>query len=128
MPNLDAQILVGHPPNAGGVRRNVAALVKAPRGKEWRPSKELTLDQGKALLHASQAGRSTVPGPISSATRTLDSYRRPRCPGACKRSVSRACEPGGSRTRQRDPMAARRARMKRVVKVSVRLDSGKAAW
>jgi integrase len=36
------------------VRRNVAALVKAPKGKEGRPSKALTLHQGKALLTASK--------------------------------------------------------------------------
>ncbi|MDA1359815.1 site-specific integrase [Glycomyces luteolus] len=36
------------------VRRNVAALVAPPKGKEGRPSKALTLEQGKALLRASR--------------------------------------------------------------------------
>lgn len=36
------------------VRRNVAALAEPPEGKEGRPSKALTLDQGKALLRASK--------------------------------------------------------------------------
>lgn len=36
------------------VRRNVATFVTPPKGKEGRPSKALSLDQGKALLHASR--------------------------------------------------------------------------
>jgi integrase len=39
------------------VARNVAALVKPPRGRAGRPSKSFTLEQAKALLAAAEAGR-----------------------------------------------------------------------
>jgi integrase len=39
------------------VGRNVAALVKVPRGKSGRPSKSLTLDQARSLLEASKSFR-----------------------------------------------------------------------
>jgi integrase len=39
------------------VGRNVAALVKAPRGKSGRPSKALTLEQAVALLEAAKGTR-----------------------------------------------------------------------
>jgi len=39
------------------VGRNVAALVKAPRGKTGRPSKALTLEQAMALLDAAKGTR-----------------------------------------------------------------------
>ena len=39
------------------VTRNVAALVKAPRGRAGRPSKSLTLEQAKALLAAVEGTR-----------------------------------------------------------------------
>src|SRR5215469_3194287 len=39
------------------VGRNVAALVKAPRGRTGRPSKSFTLDQAKALLAAAESTR-----------------------------------------------------------------------
>ena len=39
------------------VGRNVAALVKPPRGRSGRPSKSFTLDQAKALLAAVQRTR-----------------------------------------------------------------------
>jgi integrase len=39
------------------VGRNVAALVKSPRGRSGRPSKSFTLDQAKALLAAAEATR-----------------------------------------------------------------------
>ena len=39
------------------VGRNVAALVKAPRGRDGRPSKIFTLEQAKALLAASERTR-----------------------------------------------------------------------
>lgn len=37
--------------------RNVAALVKAPRGKPGRPSKSLTLEQAQTLLQAARGSR-----------------------------------------------------------------------
>ena len=39
------------------VGRNVAALVRAPQGRNGRPSKSFTLDQAKALLTASEGTR-----------------------------------------------------------------------
>ena len=39
------------------VGRNVAALVKSPRGRTGRPSKSFTLDQAKALLAAAEKTR-----------------------------------------------------------------------
>jgi hypothetical protein len=39
------------------VGRNVAALVKPPRGRRGRPSKSFTLDQAKALLAAAEGTR-----------------------------------------------------------------------
>jgi integrase len=39
------------------VGRNVAALVKPPRGRSGRPSKSFTLDQAKALLAAAETTR-----------------------------------------------------------------------
>ena len=39
------------------VGRNVAALVKAPRGRPGRPSKSLTLEQAQALLRAARDSR-----------------------------------------------------------------------
>jgi hypothetical protein len=39
------------------VTRNVAALVKAPRGRAGRPSKSFTLEQAKALLAAAEGTR-----------------------------------------------------------------------
>ena len=39
------------------VGRNVAALVKTPRGRSGRPSKSLTLDQAKALLAVAERTR-----------------------------------------------------------------------
>jgi integrase len=39
------------------VGRNVAALVKSPRGRSGRPSKSFTLDQAKALLAAAETTR-----------------------------------------------------------------------
>jgi integrase len=39
------------------VGRNVAALVKSPRGRSGRPSKSFTLDQAKALLAAAERTR-----------------------------------------------------------------------
>jgi integrase len=39
------------------VGRNVAALVKSPRGRSGRPSKSFTLNQAKALLAAAEATR-----------------------------------------------------------------------
>ena len=39
------------------VGRNVAALVKSPRGRSGRPSKSFTLDQAKALLAAAEPTR-----------------------------------------------------------------------
>jgi integrase len=39
------------------VKRNVVALCSVPKGRSGRPSKSLTLDQAKALLAASEAGR-----------------------------------------------------------------------
>jgi integrase len=39
------------------VGRNVAALVKPPRGRSGRPSKSFALDQAKALLAAAEATR-----------------------------------------------------------------------
>jgi len=39
------------------VGRNVAALVKPPRGRNGRPSKSFTLDQAKALLAAAERTR-----------------------------------------------------------------------
>jgi integrase len=39
------------------VGRNVAALVKPPRGRSGRPSKSFTLDQAKALLTAAEGTR-----------------------------------------------------------------------
>ena len=39
------------------IGRNVAALVKPPRGRNGRPSKSFTLDQAKALLAAAQSTR-----------------------------------------------------------------------
>jgi integrase len=39
------------------VGRNVAALVKPPRGRVGRPSKSFTLEQAKALLAAAQVSR-----------------------------------------------------------------------
>jgi integrase len=39
------------------VGRNVAALVKPPRGRSGRPSKSFTLDQAKALLAAAESTR-----------------------------------------------------------------------
>ncbi len=39
------------------VGRNVAALVKAPRGRTGRPSKSFTLEQAKALLAAAEGTR-----------------------------------------------------------------------
>jgi integrase len=39
------------------VARNVAALVKPPRGRAGRPSKSFTLEQAKALLAAAEGGR-----------------------------------------------------------------------
>jgi hypothetical protein len=39
------------------VARNVAALVKPPRGRAGRPSKSFTLDQAKALLAAAEGTR-----------------------------------------------------------------------
>jgi integrase len=39
------------------VARNVAALVKPPRGRTGRPSKSFTLDQAKALLAAAETTR-----------------------------------------------------------------------
>ncbi|HEY6313773.1 MAG TPA: site-specific integrase [Streptosporangiaceae bacterium] len=39
------------------VGRNVAALVKSPRGRSGRPSKSFTLDQAKALLAAAETMR-----------------------------------------------------------------------
>jgi integrase len=39
------------------VGRNVAALVKSPRGRSGRPSKSFTLDQARALLAAAEATR-----------------------------------------------------------------------
>jgi integrase len=39
------------------VGRNVAALVKPPRGRAGRPSKSFTLEQAKALLAAAEGGR-----------------------------------------------------------------------
>lgn len=38
------------------VRRNVAALIETPKGKEGRPSKSLTLKQAVALIAAAQDG------------------------------------------------------------------------
>ncbi|MEU5874263.1 site-specific integrase [Glycomyces sp. NPDC047369] len=46
--------VIRHAEARNRVRRNVAALVKAPKGKEGRPSKALTLPQGKAILTASR--------------------------------------------------------------------------
>jgi integrase len=37
--------------------RNVAALLKAPRGRPGRPSKSLTLDQAQALMQAARGSR-----------------------------------------------------------------------
>jgi len=39
------------------VGRNVASVVKPPRGREGRPSKSLTLEQAQLLLHASRDSR-----------------------------------------------------------------------
>ena len=39
------------------IGRNVAALVKPPRGRNGRPSKSFTLDQAKSLLAAAQGTR-----------------------------------------------------------------------
>ena len=36
------------------IGRNVAGLVKAPRGRSGRPSKSLSLDQARAVLHAAK--------------------------------------------------------------------------
>jgi integrase len=46
--------VIRHAEARNRVRRNVAALVKAPKGKEGRPSKALTLAEGKAVLKASR--------------------------------------------------------------------------
>ncbi len=39
------------------VGRNVAALIKPPRGRSGRPSKSFTLEQAKALLTAAESTR-----------------------------------------------------------------------
>jgi hypothetical protein len=40
--------------------RNVAALIKPPRGRQGRPSKSLTLEQTQALLQAARGSRTEV--------------------------------------------------------------------
>ncbi|OLT37899.1 hypothetical protein BJF79_28580 [Actinomadura sp. CNU-125] len=39
------------------VMRNVAELVKTPKGTAGRPSRALTLDQARAVLEAAQSSR-----------------------------------------------------------------------
>ena len=48
---------IGHAESNDLVGRNVAALVKPPRGRTGRPSKSFTLDQAKALLAAAERTR-----------------------------------------------------------------------
>ena len=48
---------IRHAESNDPVGRNVAALVKPPRGRSGRPSKSFTLDQAKALLAAAETTR-----------------------------------------------------------------------
>ncbi|HET9898617.1 MAG TPA: hypothetical protein VFQ44_27155 [Streptosporangiaceae bacterium] len=60
------------------VGRNVAALVKAPKGQAGRPSKSLTLEQAVALLEAAEGTR-------------LEAYMWSRCSRGCGRRRSERC-------------------------------------
>ena len=60
------------------VGRNVAALVKPPRGRAGRPSKSFTLEQAKALLAAAEGTRMHAYVALS-----LLSASAPRRPGRC---------------------------------------------
>jgi integrase len=54
---LSLERAIRHAESNDLVGRNVAALVKPPRGRSGRPSKSFTLDQAKALLAAAETTR-----------------------------------------------------------------------
>ena len=54
---LSLERAIRHAESNDLVGRNVAALVKPPRGRSGRPSKSFTLDQAKALLTAAERTR-----------------------------------------------------------------------
>jgi hypothetical protein len=51
------------------VGRNVAALVKPPRGRTGRPSKSLTFEQAKDLLAAAERTRRHATWRLANATK-----------------------------------------------------------
>ena len=67
---------IRHAEVRGLVGRNVAAVVKPPRGTAGRPSKSLTLEQAQALLQTSLASGYTAAGRILAVLYCLPEFRR----------------------------------------------------